>query len=70
MSYGDKPTCKRCALKTGHEGPHIWIQTRRLSQFWECRALVPVEFIDHIDGDPTNNALDNLVIRSTEAADG
>jgi hypothetical protein len=48
----------------------MWIQTRRLGQFGECRTLAPVEFIDHIDGDPTNNALDNLVIRSTEAADG
>ena len=39
----NKPTCKRCALKAGHEGPHMWIITRELGRFGECRAVAPVE---------------------------
>ena len=39
----NKPTCKRCALKAGHEGPHMWINTRRIGQFGDCRTLAPTE---------------------------
>jgi hypothetical protein len=39
----NKPTYKRCALKTGHEGPHLWITTRMAGRFGECRALAPTE---------------------------